>query len=320
LNSPAEKYRVLCAEESSIPLFSQAWWLDAAAGDRGWDVALVEKEGQILASLPYVKKKRCGFTVLTQPPLTQNLGPWLSMGCDLKSSKKLAYEKDVLQELYAQLPRYDYYVQNWHYSRINWLPLYWMNFSQTTRYTYVLKDISNIDSVVANFEHSKRKNIKKSEKIVTVVFDVSAREFYNNHELTLRKQGQKISYSFDLFERLYNAGYKNNAAKTIAAFDEAGNMHAALFVVWDKDSAYDLISTIDPDFRTHGAASLLVREAVEYVSQFVNKFDFEGSMIEPVERSFRQFGAEQIPYFSITKTPSLILRTAFFLRSLRGGR
>ena len=314
-----DKYRALCVREPSIPLFSQAWWLDAAAGDDGWDVVLVEKDDQILASLPYVKKKRYGFTLLTQPPLTQNLGPWLRVDCDIKASKKLAYEKDVLQDLYAQLPRYDYYGQSWHCSRMNWLPLYWMNFSQTTKYTYILNDISNIDAVVANFEHSKRKNIKKSEKIVKIVFDVSAKDFYNNHQLTLRKQGQEISYSFELFERLYNAGYKNNAAKTIAAFDDAGNMHAALFVVWDKNSAYDLISTIDPDFRTHGAASLLIREVVKYVSQFVNKFDFEGSMIEPVERSFRQFGAEQTPYFSITKTPSRILKTALFLRSLKGG-
>lgn len=314
-----DKYRALCVREPSIPLFSQAWWLDAAAGDDGWDVVLVEKDDQILASLPYVRKKRYGFTLLTQPPLTQNLGPWLRVDCDIKASKKLAYEKDILQDLYAQLPRYDYYGQSWHCSRMNWLPLYWMNFSQTTKYTYILNDISNIDAVVANFEHSKRKNIKKSEKIVKIVFDVSAKDFYNNHQLTLRKQGQEISYSFELFERLYNAGYKNNAAKTIAAFDDAGNMHAALFVVWDKNSAYDLISTIDPDFRTHGAASLLIREVVKYVSQFVNKFDFEGSMIEPVERSFRQFGAEQTPYFSITKIPSRILKTALFLRSLKGG-
>lgn len=314
-----DKYRALCIHEPSIPLFSQAWWLDAAAGERGWDVVLVEKDAQILASLPYVKKNRYGFILLTQPPLTQNLGPWLRLDCGIKNSKKLAYEKDILQALYAQLPKHDHYGQSWHYRRTNWLPLYWMNFSQTTKYTYVINDISDIDAVVANFEHSKRKNIKKSEKIVKIVFDISASDFYENHCLTLRKQGQKILYTFEFFQRIYDAGYKNNAAKTIAAFDEAGNLHAALFVVWDKLSAYDLISTIDPDFRTHGAASLLVKEAIKYVSQFVNRFDFEGSMIEPVERSFRQFGAEQIPYFSISRTPSRILRTALFLRSLKGG-
>ncbi len=278
---------------------------------------LVEKDGQVLASLPYVKSKLYCFTLLAQPSLTQNLGPWLRLDCEIKKSKKLAHEKDILQDLYVKLPEHDCYAQSWHYSRTNWLPLYWMGFSQVTKYTYVINDISDIDTVVANFDHSKRKNIKKSEKIVRVCFEVSARDFYDNHCLTLRKQGQEISYSFELFNRLYASGYENNSAKVIAAFDEAGRMHAALFVVWDKFSAYNLISTIDPDFRTHGAASLLIKEAIKYVSKFVNKFDFEGSMIEPVERSFRQFGAEQMPYFSITKTPSRALRVVQCLRALK---
>jgi len=291
--------------------------LDAVAGEGEWDVVLVEKDGQIMASLPFVKKKRYGFIILTQPQLTQNLGPWLRLDPNFKGSKRLAKEKDLLQELYLQLPRYDLYEQNWHCSRMNWLPLYWMGFSQTTRYTYVINEISDVNAVVANFENSKRKNIRKSEGVVKVSHNISAKEFYDNHCMTLEKQGQKISYSFELFERLYAAGYENNSARTIAAFDDAGNMHAALFVVWDKDSAYDLISTIDPDYRNFGAASLLVREIINYTSKFVDKFDFEGSMVESVERSFRQFGAEQIPYFFITKTSSRALKTIKLLRQFK---
>jgi len=34
-------------------------------------------------------------------------------------------------------------------------------------------------------------------------------------------------------------------------------------------------------------------------------FDFEGSMIEPVERFFRSFGAQRVPYFGITKNRHL---------------
>lgn len=313
--SNKDKYRALCAREPSIPVFSKDWWLDSVAEDN-WDVVLVEKGNEIIASLPFVIKKRFGFRVITMPVLTQNLGPWLRPST-AKYSKKLAEEKDLLQELYTQLPSYDQYHQNWHLSRTNWLPLYWLNYNQTVRYTYVIPDISNIETVIKEFEHSKRKNIKKSEKIVKVVFDISAHDFYENHKMTLQKQGQKISYSYEVFNSLYINGYAQNSAKTIAAYDEDGNLHAALFVVWDNNSAYDLISTIDPDFRTFGAASLLVQEIIRYVSQFVNKFDFEGSMIEPVERSFRQFGAIQTPYFSISKTNSKLLKVYQCLQSLR---
>jgi len=52
----------------------------------------------------------------------------------------------------------------------------------------------------------------------------------------------------------------------------------------------------------------LVKEIIKYVSNYTNKFDFEGSMIEGIENSFRQFGAIQKPYFAISKTTSRFLK------------
>jgi len=310
-----EKYRALCAKESSIPIFSKDWWLDSVAGD-DWDVVLVEKEEQILASLPFVSRKKMGLTLITQPMLTQNLGPWLRPS-SAKYSRQLSQEKDLLQDLFKSLPEFSYFSQNWHYRINNWLPLYWLGYEQTTLYTYIIDNIKDYSTVFNGFENSKRKNIRKSEKIVQIKFDLSAEDFYENHKKTLAKQGQEVSYPFEVFNNLYVNGYKNNSAKTIAAYDTDGNLHAALFVVWDGYSAYDLISTIDPDYRTFGAASLLVQEIIKYVSKYVDKFDFEGSMIEPVERSFRQFGAKQTPYFSISKTNSKLIKAYRFLQSIK---
>ena len=36
-------------------------------------------------------------------------------------------------------------------------------------------------------------------------------------------------------------------------------------------------------------------------------YDFEGSMNENIESSFKEFGAEQVPYFRIIKEAYLIL-------------
>ena len=311
-----KKYRELCEKEPTIPLFSKDWWLDSVAGSDNWDVALIETGGKIVASMPYVIKKKYGLTFLIQPPLSQTLGPWIRE-TDAKLANQLSREKDLMQALIEQLPKFDHFSQNWHYSRTNWLPFYWKDFKQTTRYTYVLKDLSNLEKVFSEFSHAKRKNIRKAEKIIKVVYDISANDFYENHKMTLSKQGAEISYSYDLFKRIYQVSYEKNFGRTIAAYDENNHLHAALFIVWDDMSAYDLISTIDPDFRNYGAASLLIREIVCYTSVFAPKFDFEGSMIEPVERSFRQFGAEQVPYFSLTKTPSRLLRLYKAIKNIR---
>ena len=42
-----EKYYAFCEIEKTIPIFSQAWWLDAVCAD-AWDVCIVEKGGEIL--------------------------------------------------------------------------------------------------------------------------------------------------------------------------------------------------------------------------------------------------------------------------------
>lgn len=143
--------------------------------------------------------------------------------------------------------------------------------------------------------------------------------------MTLGKQNlydKTIVYSFELFERIYDGCYTHNAGRTIYAEDADGHIHAALFVIWDENSAYDLISTIDPDYRKIGAATLLVWEMIKFVADKTKVFDFEGSMIEGVENSFRQFGAKQHPYFNISKTYNKRLKVlkhvAAILRMLRG--
>jgi GNAT superfamily N-acetyltransferase len=311
-------YRDWSASESTLPIFSKGWWLDAVAPD-SWSAVILKNGSDIIASMPYCISKKGPFITLGQPPLTQHLGPWIS-DSRAKYSKRLAREKDLMEALIDGLPEYHGFRQNWHYTRQNWLPFYWRCFTQTTRYTYVLEGLSNLDFVFPEFEHSKRKNIKKAQKIVRVSWDIGFDKFYDNHKTTLKKQGQKISYGYELFKRIYESSYQLGLGRTLGAYDSAGNLHAALFIVFDDMSAYDLISTIDPDFRSSGAASLLVKEAIQYAAERgLNRFDFEGSMIEPVERSFRQFGARQVPYHSVSHFPSRTLRFAKdFRRMLKG--
>jgi len=46
-------------------------------------------------------------------------------------------------------------------------------------------------------------------------------------------------------------------------------------------------------------------------------FDFEGSMDENVENSFKQFGTEQVPYFRIIKEKSQLFKALLALRKWR---
>ena len=84
---------------------------------------------------------------------------------------------------------------------------------------------------------------------------------------------------------------------------------AALFIIFVFPFYWTLITSVKSMW-----------EAIQFASTVTQRFDFEGSMMEPVEKFFRAFGATQTPYFSISKTPSRLLKTAIFLRELlRGG-
>jgi len=310
-------YRELCSQEPTIPIFLQDWWLDALCGEENWHVCLVENKGVVKAVMPYYRKQRSIFTLLTQPSLTQFLGPWYRPS-QKKYAKAIAEEKKLARQLISQLPSFDYFTQNWHFSRTNWLAFYWQGFSQTTRYTYILPDLSDEKMLWSGFLENIRTDIRKAEKrfSLRVRDDLDLSAFLELNRLTFVRQGKRMPYSEDLVRRLDDACTSRNCRKFFIAEDPQGRYHAGVYIVWDKNSAYYLMGGGNPELRNSGATSLCMWEAIKFAATVTRQFDFEGSMIEPVERFFRAFGAIQTPYFSITKTNSRLLRLRQCLQSV----
>jgi hypothetical protein len=315
-----ELYRQFSREEPSLPIFSRDWWLDAAAGPDGWDVALVEKGNKVLATMPYMLRRRFGLNVLGQPALTQKMGPWLRP-CEGSPAQKLASEKTLMQLLIDQLPAFDHFNQNWDYARSNWLPFSWNGFQQSTRYTYMLANLNDTGRLWAGFENSTRAECKKATERFKLQIrdDLPLDAFLALNHLTYRRQGISMPYSEALVRRLDAACAERTCRKFFIAVDSDGRYHAGNYFVWDECSSYGLMSGIDPSVRNSGGASLCMWKAILHAAQVTQRFDFAGSMLEPVERFFRGFGAAQVPYFNITKTPSRLLRIRQSLLSVFGG-
>jgi hypothetical protein len=317
MTNAKNKYRSLCAIEASIPIFSQAWWLDATVGEESWDVALVESGDVIVAAMPFALRRRFGFKMLGQPILTQTLGPWLrdSKG---KSATILARQKKLLESLIAHLPPFSHYNQNWHFKMLNWLPFYWAGFQQTTRYTYILELVGDEQNLWNGFQENIRTDIRKASKRynLRVRDDLGIDDFLMINRMTYARQNKELPYTAAFVRKLDQACATRDARKIFIAEDEQGRRHAGVYMVWDKNSAYYLMGGGDPKLRNSGATSLCMWEAIKFASTVTQRFDFEGSMIEPVEKFFRAFGAQQTPYFKVSKTSSRLLKIAFLFRSL----
>lgn len=306
------KYIALCNAEESIPIFFRPWWLDAVCGEQNWDVVVVEKGGTVYGALPYCIKNKYGFMFLTQPVLTQYLGPWIRYPVNQKYEKKLSHEKKILVKLIKNLPKYSLYRQNLRHTYTNWLPFFWSGFCQTTRYTYLIEDLSDLDRLWSNIQSRIKTDIKKASTKydIELVESEDIEEFYRINLMTFSRQGLPPPYSLELLKKLDQACRKRKCRKILFAVDDKGNIHAALFLVWDKDSAYYLIGGADPKLRNSGATSFLVWEAIKLAAQVSEKFDFEGSMIESVENFIRGFGGIQKPYHSIYSVKSRTLKIA----------
>lgn len=307
-----DKYRLFSAVEATIPLFMKGWWLDAVCGSDDWDVCLLESGNHVQAALPYHKQKRLIFTLIKMPALSSGWGPWISYPNDQKYASKLSFEHQTISQLISQLPEFDYFNQRFRYSVVNNQAFYWNDFKLTLRYNYILPDLTDLDAVFAGFNANTRREIKKAQKVVQVIETEDADLFYQLNQKTFEKNRVKIPYSQELLQRIDDVCQARNCRKIFLAIDKDKAIHAALYLVWDDNSAYYLMGSMNHQYKS-GAFSLLMWHAIQHAATKKLRFDFEGSMIESVERFFREFGAQQVVYAQVQKTNSKLLRLATFL-------
>ena len=258
-----------------------------------------------------------GQILLTMPPLTQTLGPWFKESKG-KYAKILATQKDYMHALIDEMPKFALYSQSWHYQNTNWLPFYWRNFTQKTYYTYILPDLSDEKKLWSGLQGNIRSDIRKAKERynLRVRDHLSLDEFLHLNRLTFERQGKKPPYSDELIKNIDKACMNHKCRKICIAQDDKGRLHAGVYIIWDENSAYYLLGGGDPELRNSGATSLCLWTAICHAADVTKKFNFEGSMIEPIERFFRAFGALQKPYFFISKTSSRLIRIRSLLREI----
>jgi hypothetical protein len=294
-------------------IFEQPWWLDCVAPG-AWDVAEVRKGDDVVARLPYVARRRAGLRTIVQPQFTQTLGPWLATPTG-KSGK--SNERALLGELIDMLPPFDVFRQCFSPALTNWLPFYWTGFREAVRYTYRIEDLTDLDVVQRRFQEQVRRGIRKAPATVEVDHDYPLEKLLALDLETYARQGLKLPHSHDVLRRLDAECAARDARRIFGAVDAQGNTHAALYIVWDERVCYALVNARNPDIQAFGANTLLYWEAIRLAAEVSRVFDFEGSMVKPVEHFFRGFGGRQTPYFCIFKTtprakPALAAQRAFY--------
>ena len=297
-------------------IFEQPWWLDATAPGQ-WDAVEIEEGGRVVARFPFVVKRKFGLRVLGQPSLSQSLGPWIEHSSET-CSKRIAREKDLLAKLIARLPKFDVFHQNFHPNAAHWSPFRWQGFTQTTFYSYVIEDLTDLDRVFNAMSSSIRRDIRSAGKTITVMESDGIGEVLKMSEKTYRRQDLAPAYDREHLERVDEAAKRHGVRKALYGVDEYERIHSAAYVVGDERRMYLLVTGADPELQKSWSGSLVHWECIRAASELTQVFDFEGSMIEPIAEFYRKFGGTLSPYSSVTKLSAKATRLDAFRRLIRG--
>ena len=292
-------------------IFEQPWWLDAVAPGR-WGAVEIENDGRIIARLPYVKARRFGFKTLGMPEYTQTLGYWID-DTGAKNARKYSRYKELISELIDKLPKGYSVDLELDHSCDYLFPFRWKGFVLHLAYSYRIEDIHDSNLIWGGLADNIRREIKKAQKILTVEDNHTIDDLILMQNKTFERQGRKNHGSNELLKRLDKTLTDHDARKLLCAVDEKGRIHAASYFVYDSKCCYYLIGGGDPELRNSGASSLLMWEGIKFASSVSCSFDFEGSMIEPIERFFRAFGGIPTPYWRVAKL-NTALSIADFLK------
>jgi len=244
-------------------IFCRSWWLEAVCGD-SFGVLAVRRGGETVAGMPLAFSRRLIWTGLTMPILTQTLGVLLAPDEAAKYVTRLSNEMAAMRVLIDAIPRTDLFRVHMHHSLTNWLPFYWAGYRQTTRYTYVVDDLSDLERARADMTPHERNKLKKAAKSgIRVEETDDLGLLIEFHRKAFARQDKASPFPEEGIRRV-DAACKQHDARTILVTRDADDrIHSALYLVHDSRTMYKLLSGAEPELRSSGAHPLAVWRSFE---------------------------------------------------------
>jgi hypothetical protein len=287
-------------------LFCSSWWLDAVAPGR-WRSHEVREDDEIVAAWPTVARSGRFGPEHGGAPITPWLGPLFRE--DDNEYRRRSMEDEMTGRLlesigpYAHLearcsPHYDY-----------WTPLHWRGFTQTTRYTWRIEELGDLEAAFSRLRNKIRGHIGRARRGGVVIEAGDLAGLLAVHGDTVERQGLAVEQTGRRTLAQVDPPAAARGARTILlARDTEGRVHGGGYFVHDARTTYYLMGGSNTGLRSSGAMPLLLWTAIEQAAERGTAFDFEGSMLRHVELFVRAFGGRPRPYSVVRHTPSLPLR------------
>lgn len=277
-------------------IYGYTWYLDVICDE--W-IAIINLNisGDWLAIMPIPVFKNYSLYRSYIPLLCQHLGIFY-LSLSLKKEKELSLKKKILINTIDKIPS-KIKIFKYTTSTLNkyLLPFHWKNYSLQTKYSYWIKIEKDKQINFKLFNHRTRTCIKKAEKNKLTCQEV----FSIDRIVDAGKRNIKVQFDENKLFKLWEVLYSRNLVEAVEVLDEAGKFYSGIIYLKCRNKHIYLFGTVEEKFKDFGAMSLAIWHIIKNSEAGIDTHDFQGSMIESIEKFYRGFGATPVPYIQIYK-------------------
>lgn len=284
-------------DDPLVPMiFHNRWWLDAATGGDYQEIEL-RSGGMVVARLPYVVEREWpGFRICTMPELTHSLGWAVDLG-STTGPERSARHIEITRELAARLKSFS----GFHHKLHGGIPdtFAFNEAGYTTGVQFTFEIAPQADTVTWRQMRDKTRNvIRRAEERHAVQTSLQVEEFVSLYDNNLRERGDTNTTS--RMVQVCTAALAHGSGRFFAAKDASGAIVGAIFVVWDRYTAYYLLATRSQT-SDNGVVSLLIWHAIRDAHARGLVFDFDGVGTLGSRLFFTGFGGMVTPRYVVSR-------------------
>jgi hypothetical protein len=280
-------------------VFCSAQWL-GSYGEKLRTAGIHNEDAKLIGGFYYYEERRLGVKFIKLPPYSPYCGLHFQNPASNTSSRS-GFSKEVMEAVCGYLLGLGgkLMILAFPPEVIDMQPFIWQKFKVVPNYTYRIDLSKTIEEINGAFDPKHRNMISKAVKAGNEIkynaLDAAACTDYFSS--SLETAGANV-YPEELAGIFGNfAGGKNGFS--LSAYHN-GKMTGCVFCVHDQRICYYLLGGASREHQ--GVNNLLVARCIEKARELgCAIFDFEGSMLKGVEKFFRGFGPELVPYYTVNR-------------------
>ena len=294
-----DRYRRLCEQQgANIPLFQQAWWLDAVCQGKEWGVLTSERAGEPVGALPFLYGRKWGIPYVLQPQLTLFTGPWLADPTDTSTLRSLAASLIRLRFPLCMLRCAPEFTDA--------DTLHSVGFTVSPRITHRLDTLRPLPDLMAAASPLRRRDFDRITRTCTLDLSVPPTELAALHDTHFRGQGGRSWVEPSFISSVATAAIARGHGLAAGLRDSSGRLLSATFTVFDSRCAYLLLLARAAD-APRNATAVLIWLTIQHLTPLTAAFDFEGGNTPGLARFYTSFGARPLPMLQISASHPRLL-------------